>query len=251
MAPPAEWVMVYFSGSPRLRWADLDKPETSQKSILGKWALCYSTRLTYTQNIESTQDLSGYPQVIKLSLPAAACSDAVLCPKPLWQTTSLFPMRSNPFATNPVSLRSCYHATILTSLCWHWRTLKAQASLSFALPPFEHSYAHNNCVPLTLSPCTQPPLHYEQSCDCFYWAVPICQCAPFPRCAACAHLLLCLSRAPLAASCTTRAPPHSSAALSSYSFSDVPVLGRCYFFWRSQRATIFEANNCVATSCCR
>ena len=46
----------------------------------------------------------------------------------------------------------------------------------------------------------------------------------------------------------TRATPHSAAALS---LSDVRVRGRCYFFWRSRRATFVRAQNCVATSCCR
>ena len=42
MAPPAKWVMVYSSGTLIIscsRWkiADAGKPETSQKSILGKY----------------------------------------------------------------------------------------------------------------------------------------------------------------------------------------------------------------------
>ena len=186
------------------------------------------------------------------------CSTLTLCPRaqPLLQRnslcrfTSLLPMRSNPLATNPVSLRSWYHATIMTFLCSQWRTLKAQAFLSFALPPFAHMRItiafHAHCL-LTHSLLCAMSRAAIASRIAF---AELCQSASAHRFFVVLHAhIYCFAFRELLLLLVAQPELHLTALLLS--LSDVRVRGRCYFFWRSRRATFVRAQNCVATSCCR
>ena len=182
----------------------------------------------------------------------ALCSQAqpLLQRNSLCQFTSLLPMRSNLLATNPVSLRSCYHATIMTFLCSQWRTLKAHASLSFALPPFAH-------VRITIASHSHCLLTHSLLCAMSRAAIAsriasaeLCQSASAHRFCVVLHAhIYCFAFRELLLLLVAQPELHLTAL--QLSLSDVRVRGRCYFFWRSRRATFVRAQNCVATSCCR